>query len=441
MESRLQAVWVVATLDLAGAPPYFPVILMELSNSFRHLAISLGLGLLVGLQRERSDSALAGFRTFALVTMFGTLCSLISIQTGGWIVGAGLVALAAVIVVGNLAKSKTEHADPGLTTEVAMLLMYGVGAYLPLGYTAFAVALGGSVAVLLHLKPQMHSFAAKIGDADFKAMMQFVVITLVILPVLPDHTFGPYDVLNLHKIWLMVVLIVGISLAGYVIYKFFGERAGTLLGGFLGGLISSTATTVSYSRRSRQNPAAAGPAALVIAIASTVVFLRVLVIVASVAPTAIARVGLPLAAMLVVLVVVAAIKYFAHRHEEARMPDQENPSEMKSAILFALLFAVVLLAAAAAREKFGDRGLYLVGVLSGLTDMDAITLSTAQMIETGKLDTNTGWRLIVVAAMSNLVLKGATVGLLGGPTLLRKSAGFFAVALATGTMLLVFWPG
>jgi len=414
---------------------------MELPETLRHLAISLGLGLLVGLQRERSDSVLAGFRTFALVTLLGTLSALISFQTGGWIIGAGLVALAAVIVAGNLAKARTAEADPGLTTEVAMLLMYGVGAYLPLGHTAVAVALGGGVAVLLHLKPQLHSFAAKIGDTDFKAIMQFVVITLVILPVLPDRTFGPYDVLNLHKIWLMVVLIVGISLAGYVIYKLFGERAGTLLGGFLGGLISSTATTVSYSRRARQNPSGAGPAALVIAIASTVVFLRVLVIVASVAPTALASVGPPLAAMLLVLVVTVAIEYLAHRHEKARMPNQENPSEMKSAILFALLFAVVLLAAAAAREKFGDRGLYVVGVLSGLTDMDAITLSTAQLVGTGKLETSTAWRLIVVAAMSNLVLKGVTVGLLGGPVLLRKSAGFFAVALATGAAILAFWPG
>lgn len=414
---------------------------MDLTDSFRDLGISLGLGLLVGLQRERSDSRLAGFRTFALVTMLGTLCALTSIQTGSWIVPAGLVALAAVIVVGNVAKIRLGEKDPGLTTEVAMLLMFGVGAYLPTGHTAVAVALGGGVAVLLHLKPQMHSFASRIGDTDFKAIMQFVLITLVILPVLPDKAFGPYAVLNPHRIWLMVVLIVGISLAGYVIYKLFGQRAGTLLGGFLGGLISSTATTVSYSRRARKVPEASGLAVLVIVIASTVVFLRVLVIIASVAPATLRGMGPPLATMLGVLTVVATAKLLARRHEQAPMPVQDNPSEIKSALFFALLFAVVLLVAAAAKENFGDRGLYVVGVLSGLTDMDAITLSTAQMVGSGKLDSNTGWRVILVAAMSNLVLKGATIALLGGRQLLGKAASFFIIALAAGGLILALWPG
>src|SRR3989442_1630418 len=192
---------------------------MDPSEVFYHLGISLGLGLLVGLQRERSDSRLAGFRTFPLITILGTVSSLLSLTFGGWIVALGLVALAGIIIAGNLAAQKTGEVDPGLTTEAAMLLMYCVGAYLPVGHAAVAVALGGGVAVLLHLKPQMHSLAVKIGDQDFTAIMQFVVITLVILPVLPNRTFGPYQVWNPHKIWLLVVLIVGISLAGYVVYK------------------------------------------------------------------------------------------------------------------------------------------------------------------------------------------------------------------------------
>ena len=413
---------------------------MDTSEVFYHLGISLGLGLLVGLQRERSDSRLAGFRTFPLITILGTVSSLLSLTFGGWIVALGLVALAGIIIAGNLAAQKTGEVDPGLTTEAAVLLMYCIGAYLPVGHAAVAVALGGGVAVLLHLKPQMHSLAAKIGDQDFTAIMQFVVITLVILPVLPNRTFGPYQVWNPHKIWLLVVLIVGISLAGYVVYKLFGERAGAVIGGILGGLISSTATTVSYARRAKQSPEMAGLAALVISIASTVVFARVLVIVGIVAPGILREVAPPLAAVLLVLAAFVVAMLLSNRHKRTGMPSQGNPTELESAIMFAVLFAVVLLAVAAAKENFGDRGLYVVGVLAGLTDVDAITLSTVQLVQDGKLGADTAWRVIVAASMSNVVFKAATAAVLGNRQLLTKVGPFFGTALLTGALILVFWP-
>ena len=318
--------------------------------------------------------------------------------------------------------------------------MYCIGAYLPVGHAAVAVALGGGVAVLLHLKPQMHSLAAKIGDQDFTAIMQFVVITLVILPVLPNRTFGPYQIWNPHKIWLLVVLIVGISLAGYVVYKLFGERAGAVIGGILGGLISSTATTVSYARRAKQSPEMAGLAALVISIASTVVFARVLVIVGIVAPGILREVAPPLAAVLLVLAAFVVAMLLSNRHKRTGMPSQGNPTELESAIMFAVLFAVVLLAVAAAKENFGDRGLYVVGVLAGLTDVDAITLSTVQLVQDGKLGVDTAWRVIVAASMSNVVFKAATAAVLGNRQLLTKVGPFFGTALVTGALILVFWP-
>ncbi len=233
------------------------------------VAVSLGLGLLVGLQRERSATHIAGIRTFPLITLFGTLCGFLARDYGGWVLAVGLAAMAALVVVGNIADFRSGAIDPGLTTEAAILTMYGVGAYLVNGHMAIAIAVGGIVAVLLFLKPQMHAFAHTIGDKDFKAIMQFVVITLVILPILPNRYYGPYLVLNPFHIWVMVALIVGISLAGYLIYKFWGHKAGTLAGGILGGLISSTATTASYSRRVCETPALRGVAVLVITIAST----------------------------------------------------------------------------------------------------------------------------------------------------------------------------
>jgi uncharacterized membrane protein (DUF4010 family) len=202
-----------------------------------------------------------------------------------------------------------------------------------------------------------------------KAVMQFALISLVILPVLPNRTYGPFAVLNPRNIWWMVVLIVGINLGGYITYKFLGQRAGIVLGGILGGLVSSTATTVSYAKRAAVAPGAIGPAAIVIMIAFTVVFARLLLEIATVA-TAFIPVAAP---WLVALLILSAVGSFAlwlksdKDHDE--MPEQENPSELKSALLFGLIYTVVLFVVAAVKELYGNRGLYVVAALSGMTDI------------------------------------------------------------------------
>lgn len=413
---------------------------MDLSTVFQQLSISLGLGLLVGLQRERRESTMAGIRTFPLVTVLGTLAALMTNTCGSWLVAAGFLALAALLAVGHVARLKAGEVAPGLTTEMAVLLMYGVGAYLVTGHRAAAVAVTGGVAVLLHLKPEMHALVKRLGNADFKAIMQFVLISLVILPVLPDQPYGPYHVLNLHRLWLLVVLIVAISLGGYIVYKFFGQKADTMVSGVLGGLISSTATTVSYARRSRETPGSFEMAALVILIASAIVFVRVLVILTAVSPGALAVTAPPLAAMLAAMTVLSIVMWFVERHEPADMPAHANPTELKSALLFTGLFAVVLLATAAGKDLFGQEGLYTVAVLSGLTDMDAVTLSTGQMIADGKLDPHIGWRLVLVAAMSNLVFKAGVVAVLGERKLLTRIVMLYIIAFAAGAVILRFWP-
>lgn len=268
---------------------------MDLESTLLRLGLALALGLLVGLQRERAASRVAGVRTFALITVFGAVVGSTVAALGPWLVPAGALALAAMLVMTNLAALR-EHPDPGMTTEVAVLLMYAVGVCLVVGHVEAAVAVSGAVVLLLHLKQPMHQAVRAMGEADMTAIMQFALVTLVILPILPDRTYGPYGVLNPREIWWMVVLIVSINLAGYVAAKLLGARSGALVGGVLGGLISRTATTVSYARRSRatgaaatkapegseapEAPARAGLAALVIVVASTVAFARVIVEVA-----------------------------------------------------------------------------------------------------------------------------------------------------------------
>ncbi|HEY6553477.1 MAG TPA: DUF4010 domain-containing protein, partial [Vicinamibacteria bacterium] len=320
------------------------------------------------------------------------------------------------------------------------LLMYGVGAYLAVGPIQVAVVLGGAVAVLLHFKQELHGLAARIGDRDFRAAMQFVIISLIVLPVLPDATYGPYDVLNPREVWWMVVLIVGLSLAGYVAYKLFGAGAGTVLAGILGGLISSTATTASYARRSRESPDLSRLAALVVMLASTVVYGRVLVEIAAVARGRLLDLAPPLAAMLGVCALVAGVAWLLGRDGDGELPKQENPAELKAALLFGALYAAVLLAVAFARDRFGAAGLYMVAAISGLTDVDAITLSTSRLVQGGRLDADTGWRAILLASMSNLGFKAGIVAVLGSRALLGRIVLLFGAAMAGGGLILWLWP-
>lgn len=407
---------------------------------FVQLAVALGLGLLVGLQRERTDSAVAGIRTFALITLLGAVVAYLGKAYGGWVVAVGLLASAVLVVSGNLVRLQSNEAEPGQTTEFTALLMYGVGALVVIGPLPLAVVLAGVIAVLLHLREPLHQLVERIGEDDFKAIMQFVLIALVILPVLPDRPMGPYDVLNPYQIWWMVVLIVGLSLAGYVAYKLFGARAGAVLGGVLGGIISSTATTVSYARRSKEEPNTARLAALVVMLASTVVYGRVLVEIGAVAPRSFRVIAPPVFALLGLGIALSAVMWFWGRGKEENLPEQGNPAELKSALAFGALYALVLLAVAFARDRFGTAGLYTVAGLSGLTDMDAITLSTSRLVEGGGLDPGTGWRAIVLASMSNLVFKAGIVAALGSRQLLWRVGLLFGITLAGSGLILWLWP-
>jgi uncharacterized membrane protein (DUF4010 family) len=413
----------------------------DLQHIFYLLGVALGLGLLVGLQRERSAAArLAGFRTFPIITVFGTVCAMLAQGFGGWVLAAGFVAMAAVAFAGCLAKMKLGETEPSLITEVSMLLMYGIGAYLTVGPAAVAVAITGGVVVLLYMKPQLHGLAATIGEADFRAIVQFVLITLVILPVLPNQAYDPYNVLNPHRIWLFVVFIVAISLAGYVAYKFFGQSAGAMISGVLGGLISSTATTISYARQTRVMANSENLAAFVMLVASTILYGRVLVILGAIAPATMRVVAFPLGVMLAVPAALCMGLWLKERHDPVRMPEQTNPTELKPALVFGVMFSLVMFATAACQAHFGQGGLYAVAALSGITDVAPITLSAAQMFNESRLDADTAWRLILLGSLSNLIFKGLVVAALGTRRLLARIAVLFAFVFAVGVAILFFWP-
>lgn len=411
---------------------------MDATDLFRQLGISLALGLLVGLQRERAASRLAGFRTFALVTVLGTVCAMLARTAGPWILAGGFLGVTAAIVIGNQVRNAAGEPGSGLTTEIAMLLMYAVGAALAILPEIVGVAIGAGVAVLLQFKPELHGIASRLTDDDTKAIMRFVLLAFIVLPVLPDRPYGPFDVLNPHDIWKMVVLIVGISLGGYIVYKFFGENAGVVFGGILGGLISSTATAVSYSRRVKETPGAEHLAALVVCIASTIVYIRVMVELSVVAPQFVPVAGPRIAVLFVVSVLVCLGLWLKVRGQTSEMPEQENPSELKPALLFGLLYAAVLFGVAAAKHYFGNQGLFLLAGISGLTDMDAITLSTGRMVAQGTLNERAGWQMILLAGMSNLLFKGGLVYSLGNRRLFGYVALNFGLCILAGVLVIFF---
>lgn len=404
------------------------------------LLLSLGLGLLVGMQRESANSKTAGIRTFPLITLTGTICGLLAKEFDGWILAAGFIAIASLLVLGNLHRMKTDKERMGITTEMAVLLMFGMGAYLVFGEKMIAVVITGVVTVLLHFKTTLHGWVDKFGQDDLRAIMQFVLISMIILPVLPDTTYDIYESLNPTDIWMMVVLIVGISLVGYFIYKFTGSKARVFLGGILGGLISSTATTISYSRMARKTETVSKLAAFVILTASAVSLVRVMIEISVVAPGSFKALIFPLAAELLIMIILVVILFFRNRGQRSEIPVQHNPAELKGAFIFALLYGAISFISAAVKDKFGVEALYLVSVISGLTDLDAITLSTAKMTEQRNIEASLGWRLILIATLSNLVFKAGMTLVLGNKQLGRIVALLFGVLVITGLLIIFFWP-
>lgn len=401
-------------------------------------ATSLAVGLLVGLERERSPAAKAGLRTFALVSMLGALLALLSEKTGSaWILVAGIISIGAMIISAYLDDDEDE--DPGTTTTAALLLCMGLGAIIWYGYSTLAIMLAITMTGLLHYKPELQSLTKSLTRADLQSMLQFAVLSFIILPILPDHDFGPYETLNPYQTWWMVVLISGVSLAGYVALRIVGPRYGAPLLGFLGGMVSSTATSMVYARHGK-NRAMINMSAVVITIANLVVLVRLSMVSGVVSPHILPHL-LPVLGCGMVLGAVGAIllwRRMSANEEVLPMPEIKNPTEIRIALGFGLLYAIVLLAAAWLSDVAGSRGLYLLAFVSGLTDVDAISLSSLHLFEQGKLLPDQAVLAISIAYLSNLAFKFGFVAVIGGRDLARRCAvgvGAVAGGVALGALM------
>lgn len=408
------------------------------------LAIALGLGLLVGMQREKTNNILAGVRTFSLLAVLGVLSGFLTRDfENPFILPALGLAIAAFMVAGNvLTKRNNPNADLGQTTEVAALLMFSIGAYLVLGDQIIGVIVGGTMAVLLYAKEKMHNFIDRLQGKDVSAIMTFAAISLIILPILPNETYDPFDVINPQNIWLMVTLIVGISVVGYFLYKFLGKNVGLISNSILGGLISSTATTVSYAKKTKDTGSIDKLSAFVIVGASAIALVRIVIEMGVVIPERLLEMIVPIAVEFVVMVLLCVFLFYRIQKGKSddEMPEPKNPAQLKTALVFGLLYGIILLAVAFVNEEFENEALYVVAIISGLTDVDAITLSLSQLMKKGSLEVDTGWRLILLASLSNLLFKGILAATLGTKQLAKWVGITFGISIVTGLLIIWLWP-
>lgn len=404
-------------------------------------ATSLGIGLLIGLERERQPGVKAGVRTFALVCLLGCLAALLTQTTGNsWILATGFISIAAMIITA-LATDPLENGDPGTTSVVALLVCYALGAIVWYGHASLAVMLGIITTVLLYFKHQLHDITRRLTPTDILSMLQFGVLSLVILPLLPNQNFGPYLALNPHHIWWMVVLISGISLAGYTALRLVGTRHGAILLGIFGGLVSSTATTVIFSRHARQKAALVPVAGVVVLLATLVVMLRIGFVASLIAPPLIASLARVLGSGLLLGLLAALWVWRQNRdgNEALPMPEINNPTEIKTALTFGALYALILVLSAWLKDIAGSQGLYLLALISGLTDVDAITLSALRLFGAAQLTKDQVITTITLALLSNLVFKSGLIVVLGGSALARRTLfGMLAVAIGLIIGLLYF---
>ena len=376
-----------------------------LEETWIALVASLSIGLLIGLERERNPAAKAGVRTFALIALLGTLAALIgSGLDSGWLVAVGLAAVVATLIAAHAGDTAME--DRGTTSIAAAGVCYLLGALAGLGEPGLAGALGIGVTALLYFKPELEGFSAGLTRQEQVSVLQFLVASFIVLPLLPDRAFGPYEVLNPRHVWLMVVLIAGIGLASYVALRVAGERHGVVLAGILGGLVSSTATTVLHARRAGESAAARRVAATAIPLANLVPLARVAVIAAVLAPALLPSLAPVLGAALAGGLAASAFSLRALQANGAPpVPASRNPAELATALRFAVLYAGVLFITAWLADVAGSRGVYLTAALSGLVDIDPIVLSALNFFGDGRLGAHPAVAAIALAYASNVAFK------------------------------------
>ena len=393
------------------------------------LLVALMIGILIGLDRERAEvrkarQIFAGVRTFPLVALAGAIPVLLVDRVGPLLLAMSLLAIAAIAVVSYVRSSAS--GDIGATTEVAAVATFLLGSLAGAGQLVVAGACGVAVAVLLVAKPKLEGFSRALTPEELTAALELAVITVIVLPLLPNHGYGPWQVLNPREIWLVVVLVTALSFVGFVAMRLLGERRGMQVTGAVGGLVSSTAVTMAMAARSRSDEGLSRAAAAAAVVASSIMPLRMAVLAGAVNAGILPRL-LPVVGAMSLSGLVAAWVLSRRRPDEAAESAAaiRNPFSVMAALSFAAIYGVVLLVVRGAGEYFGAGGTYAAASLSALADVDAVTIAFSR-----SGPGLTAWQVpaaaVAVAAVTNTLVKlGIGVGMGAG-----RFRRYMAVSLA-----------
>jgi uncharacterized membrane protein (DUF4010 family) len=411
----------------------------ELVKPVEAFLTSAAIGLLIGMERERLTNAIAGFRTFSLVAVFGTLLAMLSEQlNSSWLLAVGLFVVTLSMIAGAFFSQVSEKYH-GFTTEIAILITYGLGAAVWYGFSTLAVMLAIGTTVLLYVKAELKQLSEQMTRRDTDSILQFAVLSLVILPILPDENFGPYGAINPQQVWWMVVLISGMALAGYLALRIIGAKHGAALLGVFGGLASSTATTMMFSRHAASNTSLVPLSAVVVLIANVMVMVRLGIIAMLVAPSLMQDVLFIFMSGIVPGLLMIAYRWRSLTNTgELPLPVVTNPTELKTALSFGLLYAVVLVCSAWLQDQVGQSGLFAVAFASGLTDADASALSTLRLFSIERITLDDAVIAVTLALLANLVFKIGLVLGIGGKSLTRDALPgllLIGIGLSVGMVL------
>lgn len=422
--------------------------MLDLTINF---AVALFIGALIGIEREKkkaeeeANTAFGGIRTFILFALAGAVSAWLSIQLKTiWIFVAAALIISSFILVAYILQNRKSDSAIGLTSETAGIIVFLLGGTTLFGYKEIAVALAIAAAAALAYKRPLHSFVGKIFEDDIYAVLTLLFATFIVLPVLPNKTIDPWQAINPYKMWLLVILISGLSLVGYIATRALGTRTGTSLTGLFGGLVSSTAVTMAFSRQSGEakestklmNIFAAG-----ILIAWSVMFVRILIEVVVVNIKLLPSLVVPMITMAVLAAASAFLYYRGASGQSSKQGSQDvplkNPFSLISALKFALLFGIVLLLVKYVQQNFPQQGFYIVAALAGLTDVDAITLSMADYAKGGG-DIKIAVTSITIAAVTNTLVKCGFVFMFGHGRI-RTLIGIATAVILIGGAVTVFF--
>ncbi|NRH26607.1 MgtC/SapB family protein [Pseudomonas sp. MS19] len=399
-----------------------------------NLLTALALGLLIGTERswsqrsEESNRLVADIRTYGLVGLLGGLAALFAQKFG---IAAWISLLVVFVVLGYTSEQRKKGAG-GLSSEIAMVLTFLLGSLAVSEYREIAAGCAVIIALLLSLREPLHRVVGKLTAAELSGALKLMFISLVMLPVLPNVGYGPWQVFNPYTTWWMVVLIAGIGFAAYVAIRLVGTRYGIVATALLGGLVSSTAMTLTLARL-HDNKRLRSILACGLLATSALMFPRILLITAAVNRELLAQLILPLG--LAALVYAAgALLHFRTAGEELQgevEPPLKNPFELAPALRFALLLVAILFMVEAGRYWLGDTGVYLVSALSGLTDVDAISLTLARS-SLSDLSATVAYQGIFIAALVNSLVKALLIMLIGDRALAWRTVPIMLAGLAVG---------